>query len=82
MLIEEEFNIPEWAMIYLSYGRDESLSREEIALIDNWLKRAGYTVGDFYSCEESHHFSHFPEFGKPCNVYVGLFVKEEIISDQ
>lgn len=65
---EMEVLIPEWAIPYLEYGEDGSLTPEDMAEVDAWVEALhadGFTSPTFdydWDAEESGFHWH-PEFG-------------------
>ena len=59
--------LPEWAVVYLEYGKDDSLPDSDKELIDTWV--SSLPQGDkIYYFEGESYFTHYPEFGLPCQV--------------
>lgn len=71
-------DFPEWAVCYLVYGEDPSLSDEEREEIDGWMEDNGYarlvSDGEEYNRDE---FNKFPAFGKACATRVVVMEKKE-----
>lgn len=71
-------DFPEWAVHYLIYGEDTSLSDEEMEEIDEWIEDNGYvrlvSDGEEYNRDE---FNKFPAFGKACATRVVVMEKKE-----
>lgn len=65
------YSIPQWAVIYIEYGVDDTLSDEECEMISEFLlnfSKEGYFNLCFDYAAESD-FNHRPEFGLPCECY-------------
>ena len=60
--VEEYDNFPTWALPWVVYGEDDTLTDEEKQQIDNWLD--GRTVE---SWDETISFTWSPAFGKACD---------------
>lgn len=71
-------DFPEWAVFYLIYGEDPSLSDEERKEIDGWMKDNGYarlvSDGEEYN---RNPFDTNPAFGKACATRVVVMKREE-----
>ena len=68
ILKQMECTIPEWAICYIEYGEDASLTVEDCAEVDEWLRgiaKDGYTspTFDYHWDHEANGFYHYPEFG-------------------
>lgn len=63
--------IPSWALCYLVNGDATGLSEEDIAIVNDWMKKTKfidlevvkYESGDAYT-----YFTHYPAFGKATDV--------------
>lgn len=61
--------IPSWALSSILYADDTGLEKEDIELIQEWFAKSGY---DYVCCPSDNqrpYFSHYPAFGKPCDVF-------------
>lgn len=68
ILKQMECHIPEWAIGYIEYGESDSLTVEDCAEVDKWLRhiaKEGYTspTFDYHWDHEANGFYHYPEFG-------------------
>ena len=60
-------NFPEWAGSYILFGKDDSLSKEEISMINNWIQSEG--ISEIYLAYPLNEvFSPHPVFGSACDV--------------
>jgi len=66
--IETIEGVPSWAIYYLEYGEDPTLTDEERKMIDGWvegLREEGYRlIAPIDGTKED--FDNFPAFGLPC----------------
>lgn len=71
-------DFPEWAVYYLVYGEDSSLSDRERHEIDGWMEDNGYarlvSDGKEYNRDE---FNQFPVFGKACATQVVVMERKD-----
>lgn len=71
-------DFPEWAVFYLIYGEDPSLSDEERHEIDGWMKDNGYarlvSDGEEYNRDP---FDTNPAFGKACATRVVVMERKD-----
>ena len=76
-------DFPEWAVYYLIYDEDSSLSDEEMKEIDEWMDENGYahlvSDGEEYNRDE---FNKSPVFGKACATRVVVMEKKKEKSDE
>lgn len=71
VLHQTDIDMPEWAINYLEYGEDGSLTPEDCAEVDAWLESMaahGFTSPTFdYHWDSEHNgFYHYPAFGLGC----------------
>lgn len=65
-------DMPEYAIYFLEYGEDGSLSNEDITNIDKFINRLKSEYDNkcyftfSYDNLDNHFFTHSPEFGLPC----------------
>ena len=66
-------NIPTWAMCYIEYGSSDTLTDEEVKMIDEFLDSYGFPIIIEYGEEE--FFTSCPAFGLPCDCVEGKIYK-------
>lgn len=75
---EEIDNFPEWALYYVTYGNDDSLSEEDIKDINDWMEKNNIVSVNQKDSDEGASFSKKPAFGLGANVVtVNVEVKGE-----
>ena len=54
-------NIPKWAVAYMANGESDSLTEDEVKIIDEYMKRKN--IDHVTEASESSYFTYHPEFG-------------------
>lgn len=72
------YTLPQWSAVFFEYGDIDALEPEDVELCQQFLEsldKEGYKFITFDWSGESF-FSHFPEFGLPCEcIEVRVFGK-------
>ena len=64
-----EYQFPSYALPALINGDYDGLEDEDIKLLDNFIKSNSHIdVWEDKEIDQEPYFTHYPEFGLPCNV--------------
>ena len=75
---EEVDGIPTWALYYLEYGEDDSLTDTEAEDIKEFLEDNHYRFSSVKDPDD-YSFDNYPQFGEACNTCTCYF---EIVKDK